>query len=73
MVEQLITGFELDAHRVARIPNGVDPTYWRPPDHPAVARGTAGAVWGNVQYEKGFQVLARSMHLVRSTVPTYGA
>ena len=25
--------------------------------------------WGNVQYEKGFQVLARSMHLVRGTVP----
>jgi len=69
MVEQLITGFELDAHRVARIPNGVDPTYWQPSAHHAIAREPLVLSWGNVQYEKGFQVLARSMHLVRGTVP----
>jgi glycogen synthase len=69
MVEQLITGFELDADHVARIPNGVDPTYWQAPTQPAVERSPLVLSWGNVQYEKGFQVLARSMHLVRGIVP----
>ncbi|MET0907983.1 MAG: glycosyltransferase family 4 protein, partial [Ilumatobacteraceae bacterium] len=35
----------------------------------AVAREPLVLTWGNVQYEKGFQVLARSMHLVRGRVP----
>jgi glycogen(starch) synthase len=69
MVEQLITGFELDADHVARIPNGVDPAYWRPPVDHAVEREPLVLSWGNVQFEKGFQVLARSMHLVRGRVP----
>jgi glycogen synthase len=68
MVEQLITGFELDADHVARIPNGVDPAHWQPADD-AAARGPLVASWGNVQYEKGFQVLARAVHLVRGRVP----
>ncbi len=69
MVEQLITGFELDADRVARIPNGVDPGQWQPPNHDAPQREPLVVSWGNVQYEKGFQVLARSIHLARGTVP----
>ncbi|MET0909517.1 MAG: glycosyltransferase family 4 protein [Ilumatobacteraceae bacterium] len=69
MVEQLITGFELDADHVARIPNGVDPTYWQPPADHAVEREPLVLSWGNVQFEKGFQVLARSMHLLRGRVP----
>jgi glycogen synthase len=68
MVEQLITGFELDADRVARIPNGVDPAHWQPDDDVAT-REPLVVSWGNVQYEKGFQVLARAMHLVRGRIP----
>ena len=70
MVEQLITGFELDADHVERIPNGVDPNYWQPPSDPPVQREPLVLSWGNVQYEKGFQVLARSIHLVRGRVPS---
>ena len=62
MVEQLITGFELDADHVAHIPNGVDPALWRSArTPPSTEREPLVVSWGNVQYEKGFQVLARSM------------
>jgi len=81
IVEQLITGFELDEARVVHVPNGIDPSQWRAPAHPDGT--TAGhdrppsdrapsslvVSWGRVQYEKGFQVLARAMHGLRPRVP----
>ena len=68
MVQQLITGFELDVEHVARIPNGVDPVLWAPPDGRARRDASSSwSSWGNVQFEKGFQVLARSMHLIRGS------
>ncbi len=69
MVEQLVTSFELPHERVVRVPNGIDPTMWhaRPPGDSG--REPFVLTWGRVQYEKGFQVLARSMHQLRSRVP----
>ncbi len=69
MVEQLITGFELDVDHVARIPNGVDPALWAPPESAATAREPLVVSWGNVQFEKGFQVLARSINIARGPLP----
>ncbi len=72
MVEQLITGFELDADCVARIPNGVDPVWWAPPaggNDVLATREPLVVSWGNVQFEKGFQVLARSINIARGRVP----
>jgi glycogen(starch) synthase len=72
IVEQLITSFELAVDHVAHIPNGIDPDLWRPAGPTAHAandpRPPLVASWGRVQYEKGFQVLARAMHEVRSRV-----
>jgi glycogen synthase len=72
VVEQLITGFELDADHVAHVPNGIDPTLWRRPGAattPESERQPLVVSWGRVQYEKGFQVLARAMHGLRGRVP----
>ena len=74
MVDQLVSGFELPPDLVVRVPNGIDPDLWKPPaegggrDKP-VAREQLVLSWGRVQFEKGFQVLARSMASVRSRVP----
>lgn len=74
VVEQLVTGFELMPDHVVHIPNGIDPEHWRVPDRAAVVpdggmRPPVVVSWGRVQYEKGFQVLARSMHALRSRIP----
>ena len=72
IVEQLITGFELDEAHVSHIPNGIDPMVWRPPHGgvtPERERQPLVVSWGRVQYEKGFQVLARAMHALRGRVP----
>ncbi len=70
IVEQLITGFELDEDNVIHIPNGIDPSLWRPRTAcTAAPRRPLVLSWGRVQYEKGFQVLARAMHLLRGRVP----
>ncbi len=69
MVEQLITGFELGVEHVARIPNGVDPVLWAPPAVRTSGREQLVASWGNVQFEKGFQVLARSINIARGRLP----
>ncbi len=71
IVEQLVTGFELSTEHVTHVPNGIDPDLWRPAGsatHPSGPRPKLVASWGRVQYEKGFQVLARAMHEVRSRV-----
>ncbi len=68
MVDQLVTGFELAPDHVVRIPNGINPTWWGGHDRPA-ERERLVVSWGRVQYEKGFQVLARSMAELRPRVP----
>jgi glycogen(starch) synthase len=74
MVGQLVSGFELPPELVVRVPNGIDPDLWKPPvegssnDEP-IEREQLVLSWGRVQFEKGFQVLARSMANVRSRVP----
>jgi glycogen(starch) synthase len=72
IVEQLITGFELDAGHVIHIPNGIDPSLWRSNSAfvaPDRLRDPLVVSWGRVQYEKGFQVLARAMNVLRSRIP----
>jgi glycogen(starch) synthase len=72
IVEQLITGFELAAEHVVHIPNGIDADIWRPVGGLRVPTGPRPPLvvsWGRVQYEKGFQVLARAMHALRGRVP----
>ena len=72
VVEQLITGFELADDHVTHIPNGIDPGHWRPANgfgSPPAPRPPLVVSWGRVQYEKGFQVLARAMHELRGRVP----
>jgi glycogen(starch) synthase len=68
MVDQLVTGFELAPDQVIRIPNGIVPELWDGHDRPA-DRGPLIVSWGRVQYEKGFQVLARAMTTLRARVP----
>jgi glycogen(starch) synthase len=68
MVSEVVGGFELPVERSHLIPNGIDPTWW------STGAGTASHsrlvfAWGRVQYEKGFQVLARAMSTLRSRVP----
>jgi glycogen synthase len=68
MVAQLVEGFELAPEQVVRIPNGIDPTRWARNDRP-IAREHTVVSWGRVQYEKGFQVLARAMGTLRTRLP----
>lgn len=68
MVDQLVTGFELSPEQVVRIPNGIDPALWDGHDRPT-EREPLIVSWGRVQYEKGFQVLARAMSTLRQRVP----
>lgn len=69
MVQQLINGFELPAEMVALVPNGINPDAWNIPGEEIVEREPLVLSWGRVQFEKGFQVLARAMTTVRSRVP----
>jgi len=68
MVREIVDGFEVDPGHVTRIPGGIDPQWWRSagPDE-ADVNGRSGLVlaWGRVQYEKGFQVLARAVGSLR--------
>ena len=68
MVDQLVTGFEISPDHVVRIPNGIDPALWAR-DDPQAGRGPLIVSWGRVQYEKGFQILARAMTTLRAQVP----
>jgi glycogen synthase len=68
MVREIAGGFELDPARVHRIPNGIDPAWWRS-DEPGPPPGDQPALiltWGRVQFEKGFQVLARAISTLRT-------
>jgi glycogen synthase len=68
MAREVISGFEIPPERVHKVPNGIDPTWWSAGEHPDGRRPLV-LTWGRVQYEKGFQVLARAMSTVRSRVP----
>lgn len=68
MIDQLVNGFELSPEQVARVPNGIDPALWDGHDRPT-DREPLVVSWGRVQYEKGFQVLARAMSTLRQRVP----
>ena len=68
MVSEVVGGFELPAERSHLIPNGIDPTWWSA-DNRRGERTPLVFTWGRVQYEKGFQVLARAMSLLRPRVP----
>lgn len=67
MVRGVIEGFELDPDRVHRVPAGIDPAWWREgADAPGTPRSGRIFAWGRVQYEKGFQTLARAVALLRN-------
>jgi glycogen(starch) synthase len=53
--------------RAHLVPNGIDPAWWSSGE-PAERRAPLVFTWGRVQYEKGFQVLARAMSLLRTRV-----
>ncbi len=71
LVRDILDGFEMDPDHVHRIPSGIDPAWWGTagPDESA-NRARSGLVltWGRVQYEKGFQVLARAIGALRYRV-----
>lgn len=71
LVRDIVDGFELDPDLVRRIPVGIDPEWWRtagPDEVTPATRGGLVLAWGRVQYEKGFQVLARAMATLRYRV-----
>jgi glycogen(starch) synthase len=68
MAREVIGGFELPPERTHLIPNGIDPTWWATGEVPG-RRPPLVLTWGRVQYEKGFQVLATAMRMLRPRVP----
>jgi glycogen synthase len=66
---QVIDGFELPPDKVRLIPNGVDLAHWAPPAGAVADRRPLVLAWGRVQYEKGFQVLARAIAQLRPAHP----
>jgi glycogen(starch) synthase len=70
MAREVLEGFELPMEKLHLVPNGVDPALWAPPTGAAATpREPLVLSWGRVQYEKGFQVLAGAMALLRHKVP----
>ena len=65
---EVISAFEVNPDKVHRIPNGIDPEWWATGEHHD-SRAPLVLTWGHVQFEKGFQVLARAMTPLRSRVP----
>jgi len=71
LVRDIVDGFEVDPDLVRRIPGGIDPEWWRsasPGEVAPSARSGLVLAWGRVQYEKGFQVLARAIASLRYRV-----
>lgn len=65
MVREVMEAFEVldDLHLV---PHGIDVDHWLVGDeHP---RNRTVLAWGRVQYEKGFQILAQAMAIVRASL-----
>ena len=70
MVREVVDSFELPREKVHLVPNGVDVDRWsstRAAD--ATSDDALVVAWGRIQYEKGFQVLARAMGEVRQRLP----
>lgn len=71
MVRDVVDGFEIDPDHVTRIPVGIDPAWWEaigPDEDATMPRNGLVFAWGRVQYEKGFQVLARAVGALRYRV-----
>jgi glycogen synthase len=71
MVRDVVDGFEIDPDHVTRIPIGIDPAWWEaasPGEDTERPRNGLVFAWGRVQYEKGFQVLARAISALRYRV-----
>lgn len=71
MVREVIQGFELPSQKVHLVPNGVDVSRWAAGAavHSDVEPEPLVIAWGRIQYEKGFQVLARAMGELRTRLP----
>ena len=70
MIREVVDGFELPIDKVHLVPNGVDLAVWAvPANDKMAARAPLVIAWGRVQYEKGFQVLARAVGSLRLRVP----
>lgn len=68
MVREVVQGFELPPEKVHLVPNGVDVADWEAGRATGERRPLVVA-WGRIQYEKGFQVLARAIGELRHRVP----
>jgi glycogen synthase len=70
MAREIVSGFELPPEKVHLVPNGVETARWAVPEGAApVEREPLVVAWGRIQYEKGFQTLARAIGLLRHRVP----
>jgi glycogen(starch) synthase len=70
MVNEVLHSFELPPEKVHLVPNGVDTERWSQSSRTApVEREPLVVAWGRIQYEKGFQVLARAIGELRHRVP----
>ncbi len=69
MVREVVDGFELPPEKVHLVPNGVDVARWAASAPVDIPREPLVVAWGRVQYEKGFQVLARAIGELRHRVP----
>ena len=71
MVREVVQGFELPTEKVHLVPNGIDVHRWAPHQDGIddAEREPLVIAWGRIQYEKGFQVLARAIGELRHRVP----
>ena len=69
MVREVVHGFELPSEKVHLVPNGIDIDRWQSTERTTGTEAPLVVAWGRIQYEKGFQVLARAMGEVRHRVP----
>ncbi|CAB4719295.1 unannotated protein [freshwater metagenome] len=69
MAREVVDGFDLPLDKLHLVPNGVDPRLWAPAAPNGAGREPLVLAWGRVQYEKGFQVLASAIALLRQRVP----
>jgi glycogen(starch) synthase len=74
MVREVTDGFELPSSKVHLVPNGIDIGQWTrrligTSTQTDSAVGPLVIAWGRIQYEKGFQVLARAIARLRHEVP----
>src|SRR5699024_8577823 len=66
MVHEVAAGLEMTGDSIRQIPNGIQPEWWAGDD--SDQRGPHVLAWGRIQYEKGFQVLARAIAELRGRV-----